>query len=416
MSSEETSFISPLAGLRVLGVTVYLAGPFTLVNLARLGAEAIKVEVPEYGDPTRGNGPFADPDGYSPTKETDSQLSTRFLKRSQGVKSVTLNLKHPEGKQMFLDMAAKSDVVVENLSPGAMRRLGLGYEDVLKVNPKIIYASISGYGQTGPHSHRKAHDPEIQGMSGIMDINGDPDGPPMRVGFYIADLVTPIFTCYSILAALRNRDITGKGQYLDVSMMDTLTSLMFVENIEEALYAGEPLRMGNGIRGGPMGLYHTKDGDIIITVASDDQWERLAKAIGAPHLIEDPRFARFLDRGKNLDAARSSVQEILMTFTKKEALKILDQNDVPCSDVRSVSQIIDDQHFWDRGTLRSMRSQAFDEDLPGIVSGFPVVFSGGSLPQETGAPLLGQQNADIYGDILGIDESHLSRLESDGVI
>ena len=318
--------------------------------------------------------------------------------------------------QMFLDMAAKSDVVVENLSPGAMRRLGLGYEDVLKVNPKIIYASISGYGQTGPHSHRKAHDPEIQGMSGIMDINGDPDGPPMRVGFYIADLVTPIFTCYSILAALRNRDITGKGQYLDVSMMDTLTSLMFVENIEEALYAGEPLRMGNGIRGGPMGLYHTKDGDIIITVASDDQWERLAKAIGAPHLIEDPRFARFLDRGKNLDAARSAVQEILMTFTKKEALNILDQNDVPCSDVRSVSQIIDDQHFWDRGTLRSMRSQAFDEDLPGIVSGFPVVFSGGSLPQETGAPLLGQQNADIYGDILGIDESHLSRLEFDGVI
>ena len=416
MSSEETDFISPLAGLRVLGVTVYLAGPFTLVNLARLGAEAIKVEVPGYGDPTRGNGPFADPDGYSATKETDLQLSTQFLKRSQGVKSVTLNLKHPEGRQMFLDMAAKSDVVVENLSPGAMRRLGLGYEDVRKVNPEIIYASISGYGQTGPHSHRKAHDPEIQGMSGIMDINGDPDGPPMRIGFYIADLVTPIFTCYSILAAIRNRDITGKGQYLDVSMMDTLTSLMFVENIEEALYAGEPLRMGNGIRGGPMGLYHTKDSDIIITVASDDQWERLAKAIDAPHLIEDPRFARFLDRGKNLDAARSAVQEILMRFTKQEALALLDKNDVPCSDVRSVSQIIDDQHFWDRGTLRAMRSQAFDEDLPGIVSGFPVAFSGGKLPQESGAPLLGQQNTDIYGDLLGMDESYLSKLESDGVI
>ena len=416
MSSEETDFISPLAGLRVLGVTVYLAGPFTLVNLARLGAEAIKVEVPGYGDPTRGNGPFADPDGYSATKETDLQLSTRFLKRSQGVKSVTLNLKHPEGRQMFLDMAAKSDVVVENLSPGAMRRLGLGFEDVRKVIPKIIYASISGYGQTGPHSHRKAHDPEIQGMSGIMDINGDPDGPPMRIGFYIADLVTPIFTCYSILAAIRNRDITGKGQYLDVSMMDTLTSLMFVENIEEALYAGEPLRMGNGIRGGPMGLYHTKDSDIIITVASDDQWERLAKAIDAPHLIEDPRFARFLDRGKNLDAARSAVQEILMRFTKQEALALLDKNDVPCSDVRSVSQIIDDQHFWDRGTLRAMRSQAFDEDLPGIVSGFPVAFSGGKLPQESGAPLLGQQNTDIYGDLLGMDESYLSKLESDGVI
>ena len=165
-----------------------------------------------------------------------------------------------------------------------------------------------------------------------------------------------------------------------------------------------------------MGLFVTKDGDIVFTVASDDQWERLAKAIDAPHLIEDPRFARFLDRGKNLDAARSAVQEILMRFTKQEALNLLDKNDVPCSDVRSVPQIIDDPHFWDRGTLRSMRSQAFDEDLPGIVSGFPVVFSGGKLPQESGAPLLGQQNTDIYGDLLGMDESYLSKLKSDGVI
>ena len=317
--AEDNKVMAPLSGIRVLGVTVYLAGPFTLVNLARLGAESIKVEVPRFGDPTRGNGPFASPDGYSATPETDKHLSTRFLKRSQGVKSVTLNLKHAEGRQMFLDMAEESDVVVENLSPGAMRRLRLGYEDVSAVNPGIVYASISGYGQTGPHSHRKAHDPEIQGMSGIMDINGDPEGPPMRIGFYIADLVTPLFTCYSIVAALRERDRTGKGQHLDVSMMDTLTSLMFVENIEEALNAGEPLRMGNGIRGGPMGLYHTKDGDIIVTVASDDQWQRLAMALNAPHLTKDPRFAKFLDRGKNISAARLAIQDLLMEFTKDEA-------------------------------------------------------------------------------------------------
>ena len=140
----DANAMEPLSGIRVLGVTVYLAGPYTLVNLARLGAESIKVEMPGSGDPTRGNGPFASPEGYSATKESEDHLSTRFIKRSQGVKSVTLNLKHPEGRQMFLDLAERSDVVVENLSPGAMRRLGLGYEDVAAVNPGIVYASISG--------------------------------------------------------------------------------------------------------------------------------------------------------------------------------------------------------------------------------------------------------------------------------
>lgn len=408
--------MEPLSGIRVLGVTVYLAGPYTLVNLARLGAESIKVEMPGSGDPTRGNGPFASPEGYSATKESEDHLSTRFIKRSQGVKSVTLNLKHPEGRQMFLDMAERSDVVVENLSPGAMRRLGLGYKDVAAVNPGIVYASISGYGQTGPHSHRKAHDPEIQGMSGIMDINGETEGPPMRIGFYIADLVTPIFTCYSVVAALRERDRTGKGQYLDVSMMDTLTSLMFVENIEEAVNAGEPLRMGNGIRGGPMGLYNTKDGDIIVTVASDDQWQRLTGALDAPELMNDRRFAKFLDRGRNVAAARKAVQDILIKFTKDEAINLLESNDVPCSDVRGVVDVMKDPHFRERGTLRPMRSQTFKDDLPGIVSGFPVVFSGGSLPQTKGAPGLGQQNSEIYGNLLGADESKLSSLKENGVI
>ena len=413
---EEPMSMSPLSGIRVLGVTVYLAGPFTLVNLARLGAESIKVEVPGSGDPTRGNGPFASPDGYSPTKVTENQLSTRFLKRSQGVKSVTINLKHPEGKQIFLDLAKQSDVVVENLSPGAMRRLGLSFEEVSTVNPSIVYASISGYGQKGRYSQRKAHDPEIQGMSGIMDMNGDQNGPPMRIGLYIADLVTPIFACYSILAALRERDKTGKGQHLDVSMMDTLTSLMFVENIEETIMLGESPRMGNGIRGGPMGLYHTKDGDIIITVASDEQWGRLARALDAPHLLKDSRFATFLDRGTNLTEARSAVQKLLGALSKKQALKLLDDSDVPCSEVRSVSDVIADPHFFERGTLFPMRSQAFEEDLPGIASGFPVIFSGGPLPESTGAPLLGMQNAEIFGTLLKINKERIHSLRVDGVI
>ena len=150
--------------------------------------------------------------------------------------------------------------MLENLAPGSLKKIGLGYEDITKVNPQIVYCSISGYGQTGPYAAKPAHDPQIQGMSGLMDINGDPDGDPTRVGFYIGDLVTPIFACYSILGALRNRDLTGEGKYLDVSMMDTLTALMFMENLEEDMDSGVPLRTGNNSRGGPTGLYQGSDG------------------------------------------------------------------------------------------------------------------------------------------------------------
>lgn len=180
-----------LEDIRVLGVTVFLAGPYCCMNLAKLGAEVIKIEIPGRGDPVRDNGPFIGPNGKSPTRQTDQDISTRFLKRTQGVKSVTLNLKHEQGRKMFLELARSSDVIIENLAPGSMTRLGLGYEDVSEVNQGIIYCSISGYGQTGPYSSKPAHDPQIQAMSGLMDINGDADRPPTRVGFYIGDLVTP---------------------------------------------------------------------------------------------------------------------------------------------------------------------------------------------------------------------------------
>lgn len=413
---EVKKSMSPLAGLRVLGVTVYLAGPFAMMNLARLGAECVKVEMPGVGDPSRGNGPFASPDGYVETQESEKHLSTRFLKRAQGLKSVTLNLKDPKGLEIFMELVKKSDVLVENLSPGAMKRLGLGYEEVSKVNSGIIYTSISGYGQSGPHSHRKAHDPQIQGMSGLMDINGSESEPPTRVGFYIGDLVTPLFACYSVLAALREKDRTGYGQHLDVSMMDSLTSLMFMENLEEAIMYGEPLRQGNNSRGGPMGLYHTKDGDITLTVASDDQWHRLARALDAPELIVNPKFATFIERNRNVVEARGKVQTILDRYTRDEAIKLLEENKVPCGLVRTVPEIIEDSHFWDRGTLQPMKSSAFAESVPGIASGFPVEFSAGELPQSKGAPMLGEHNHEIYHEVLGISSQNLEQYERNGII
>ncbi len=408
--------MKPLQDIRVLGVTVFLAGPFCAMNLARLGAEVIKVEVPGHGDPVRGNGPFVGPDGVHSSRQSDQDISTRFMKRTQGVKSITLNLKHPEGRDLFLELARSSDVVVENLSPGSMKRLGLSYSEVSEVNHGIVYCSISGYGQTGPYAKKPAHDPEIQGMSGLMDITGESDGPPTKVGFFISDLVTPLFACYSILAALREKDRTGQGQYLDVSMMDTLASLMFTENLEDAIEAGLPMRTGNTSRAGPTGLYHTQDGDISLTVSSDDQWRRLSRALKAPELLEDPRFTSYHSRMTHVEAAQEAVQNIIGNFTRRKIIERLEEGDVPCAPIRTAAEAMADRHFWDRGTLRSMYHSAIEEPVRGVGSGFPVIFSGGPLPELAGAPMLGMHNQEIYSGLLGRSQDDLQRLMGDGAI
>lgn len=409
--------MQPLAGIRVLSVTVYLAGPFAAMSLARLGAEVIKVEIPGRGDPVRGNGPFAGPEGTHPHPNSADDLSTRFLKRTQGVKSITLDLKTPQGKQLFLDLAKQSDVLLENLAPGSLRRAGLGYDAVAAVNPGIVYASISGYGQTGPYQDKPAHDPQIQGMSGLMDINGEADGPPVKVGFYIGDLVTPMFACYSILAALREKDRTGIGQHLDVSMMDTLVSLMFMENLEESIDAGLPLRTGNISRSGPTGLYHAIGGDLSITVTSDDQWRRLGDALQCPELLQDPRFDTYVARTENVEQARQEIQNRIGAMPLDAALERLETHDVPCAPVRTAEQVMNDRHFWQRGSLTPMRHGAMPEPVANAVAaGFPVRFSGGELPPLPGAPTLGMHNHEVLSGILGITDAQLSELAAQGVI
>ncbi len=406
----------PLEDIRVLAVTVFLAGPFCSMNLARLGAEVIKVEAPGRGDPIRGIGPFAGPDGVHSTQRSERDIGTRFIKRSQGVKIITLNLKHSEAREMFLRLAKASDVVLENLAPGSMKRMELGYEDVSNVNPSVVYCSISGYGQTGPYAGKRAHDPQIQGMSGIMDINGEPERPPTRVGFYVSDLVTPLFACYSILAALRQRDRTGEGQYLDASMMDSLAALMFMENLEEAVESGVPLRKGNYSDSGPTGLYHASDGDVTLTAAGDDQWGRLCRALDAEDLMEDPRFADHLERTTNVAVLREKLQQIIGRMTRQQAIDRMEAHNVPCGPVRTVEEVMADQHFWDRGSMLPMRHARMEQPVSGAAAGFPVLFSGGRLPELPGAPLLGMHNEEIYRDLLNMGPRDLKRLQEEAVI
>lgn len=409
--------MQPLKDVRVLSVTVYLAGPFLSMTLARFGADVIKVENPGGGDPIRRNGPFAGPEGLHPTRQTEEDISTKFLKRSEGVKCVTLNLKDPEGRRMFLEMARQSDVVVENLAPGSMKKLGLGYEDVAAVNPGIVYCSISGYGQSGPYAETPAHDHQIQAMSGMMDVNGDPDGPPTRVGVFVGDLATPLYAAFSILAALRHRDQTGEGQYLDASMMDTLATLMFMEPMEEFLAQGLPVRAGNNSRTDPTGLYRLKDGDIIITLANDERWERLCKALKADDLFDDPRYATAVMRRDHIVEVRAALQAKFAEYTSAEAVALLEAADVPVAPVRTLGEVAEDPHFRDRGTLKPMRHHGLAEPVPGgIVPGFPVVFSSGPLPTPRGGVALGHDNADVYGRLLDLDAAAVAALREKGVI
>ena len=236
------------------------------------------------------------------------------------------------------------------------------------------------------------------------------------MGFYIGDLVTPLFACYAITAALREKERTGKGQYLDVSMMDTLTSIMMMDTLEDDVEMGLPLRMGNTTRGGPTGLYRTSDGELTITAASDDQWRRLANALDSPELAEDPRFAEFHSRTANVVEAREEIQKRVEKLTRTEALERFEAADVPCGAVRTVDEAINDRHFWDRRSLLPMRHGKMDEPVPGIVAGFPVIFSGGELPEPYGAPTLGMHNKEIYGGVLNLSDDEFAALKADGVI
>lgn len=409
--------MQPLKEVRVLAVTVFLAGPFLSMTLARFGADVIKVEVPKGGDPVRSLGPFAGPKGVNPTKQTEQDIPTKFLKRTQGVQSVTLNLKDPEGRRLFLELAKQSDVVIENLAPGSMTRLGLGYADVAAVNRSIVYCSISGYGQDGPHADNPAHDHQIQAMAGLMDINGHPDGPPTRVGVYVSDLVTPLYSAFSILAALRHKEQTGEGQYLDASMMDTLASLMFMEPLEEFLADGHPPRAGNNARTGPTGLYHVKDADVIITVGHDHRYVALCEALKAPELATDKRFDDAIKRAENLEMLRAELQNRFAQFKCDEILARLKERDVPVAPVRTLDKVLADPHFRDRGTLQPMRHSLVEEPIEdGIAVGFPIKFSSGALPQMRGAPTLGMDNEEVFGRLLDLGPEDIQALKDKGVV
>ena len=405
-----------LEGIRVLDLTAYLSGPFTGMYLAAMGAEVIKIEQPKVGDPCRWNPPFAGPEGVHYEMKSDIDVSLIYLKRNRNKKSIGLNLKSDAGKDIFKQLVAKSDVVLENFSPGVMERLGFDYETLREINPRIIFCSISGYGQDGPSRNRAAFDLTIQAASGLMDITGFPDGPPARCGAWIGDMTASLYAGWSISTALYSREKTGQGERIDIAMQDSCFSLIMDEALDLHLKMGIPMRAGNrNPRLAPWNVFSTKDGYIVVAVANNAQWASLLKALSREDLADDPRFSNPSLRCKHTDTVEVIVTEWVGQFTSEEALRRLREHKVPCDHVPGIAEVLEDENLHYRGMIHELVHPRAGKT--GIkAAGFPVHFSECPATMDRSAPYPWQHTEEIYTEVLGMSQEELQALKDEGVV
>lgn len=392
-------------------------GPFASLLLAGLGAEVIKVERPKVGDPCRWNPPFSNIGQISFERQAEGDFSLLFLKRNRGKKSITLNLQSEKGKEIFKELAQKVDVVLENFTPGVMDRLGLGYEVLREKNPQLIYCSISGFGQTGPYTDYQAYDLVIQAMSGVLAITGEEDGPPLRCGFLIGDQGSALFAIIAILSAYIERQRTGQGRAIDISMQEGLFSMIMDDTWELVLSQGLPVRTGNRLpRLVPFSVYSSQDGYVVICTASDDQWQNLLKALGRGDLKDDSRYRLSASRVKNVKDVEDLIKNWIKERTTKEAIEILRRNRVPCSPVLGIQDVLNDPQLKHRNMIVDLFHPAYGKVSGASGAGVPFKFSGIDLEYDKPAPLLGEYNEEIYSQLLGYDGEKLSQLKKEGVI
>ncbi len=373
-----------LSGLKVLDLTRVLAGPFCTMILADLGAEVIKIERPETGDDSRAFGPFIG----------DESMYFNGINRNK--KSVELNLKAEEDREVFMKMAKEADVLVENFRPGSMEKLGFSYEELKKVNPTLIYATSSGFGHSGPYSDRPAYDLIIQALAGTMSITGHPDGPPTKVGSSVADIIAGIYTAVGITSALYYREQKGEGQFVDVSMMDCQVSVL--ENAIARYFAtGEnPGRIGNRHPSiTPFAMYNTKDSQVIIAAGSAKLWEDFCRAIGKPELLEDERFKDNRLRTENVEVLEKILEEVFAEKTTREWLDILEGHSIPCAPVNEIEDVVNDPQIKAREMIQEIEHPKLGKvKLPGI----PIKFSKTPGKIRKAAPSLGENNKEYKGE------------------
>jgi formyl-CoA transferase len=343
-----------LESIKVLDLTNVLSGPFATLHLALLGAEVIKVEPPGSGDLARklGNVP----------KLNAELMGTSFLAQNANKKSITLNLKHSSARDIFKKLARQSDVVVENFRPGVMKRLGLGYEVLREINPRIIFCAISGFGQTGPHALKPAYDQIIQGLSGTMAVNGDERLNPLRCGFPVCDTVGGLNAAFAILAALYHRERTGEGQFIDVALLDSIMPLMGWVAANLLIGHQQPALLGNdNFTAAPSGTFATKDGYVNIAANKQEQWEALADALGLPELKTDPRFQERDTRKRNRKALTPLLEVKLKEKDTDYWVAVLNQSDIPSGAILGLEQALSQDQIKHRGTLQSIHAEGIGE-------------------------------------------------------
>jgi CoA:oxalate CoA-transferase len=391
-----------LEGIRVLDFTRVLAGPFCTMMLADLGAEVIKVERPGTGDDSRHFGPFV------------GEESAYFMSINRNKKSVTLNLKDPLAVDIVKRMIKNIDVVVENFRPGVMEKLGLGYEVLKEINPRLVYASSSGFGHTGPYSQLPAYDLILQGMGGIMSITGPDKDHPTKVGSSIADIFAGTFCAIGILAALRHRDRTGEGQEVDVSMLDSQVSIL--ENaISRYFVTGDvPVPIGNRHPSiAPFATFHTTDGFINIAVGNDAIWKRFCDLVGRPELAKDTRFQTNDGRNSNWADLEPLLQDIMSGDSTEGWLKRLREAGVPCGPINNIEQLVNDPQVLSRGMIVDVEHPVAGKvKMPGC----PIKLSATPTNQYKPAPVLGADVGSILQKYAGVSTEEIQELKEKGVV
>ena len=407
----------PLAGLTVLDLTLALAGPFATFLLAGLGARVIKIENPRAPDPCRENPPYLGQDGVSLGRTRPDHVSVSALSRLRGKYGVTLHLKQPGAREVFADLLRQADIVVENFSAGTLDRLGIGYAFAQPVNPRAIYCSISGFGAGATNSGAKAMDTIIQALSGLMMTSGAPGDPPVRVGVPVADLFAPVFGVVGILAALRQRETTGLGQHVDVSMLGVLTSLVAAEPFDILEACGLPQRTGRVVpRLTPFGVYETADGYVAICAPSEPFARGVFAAIGHPEFETDPRFATRDARVAHVDEMNASIEAFTRTRPTADLLTVFERHQVPAAAVRSPDEAVRDPRVRARGETVPLDHPEFGRVADVIGMGVPITFSNAPVESLRAAPGVGQDNALVYGEWLGYGADGVARLRAAGII
>ena len=392
-----------LAGVRILDLTRVLAGPFCTMLLGDMGAEIIKVEEPGKGDDTRTYPPFIE--GYS----------TYFCNMNRNKKSIALDLKKPEAKAVFKEMIKNVDVVIENYKPGTMSKLGIGYDDLKTINPRLIFASISGFGQYGPYKDRPGYDIIGQAMGGLMSVSGWPDSPPTRSGTAMGDILAGLNCCIGILAALKGRDVTGRGQSVDVALVDSVVSAM--ETIIQ-IYLVEkriPGRIGNRYEFiYPYDTFAAADGWVVIGVGNDPVWKRFCQVIGREDLMERPEFKSNPDRIKNNHELNVIVTEWTRQHKVTEIVDLLLANSVPSAPIYNVEQIVNDPHI--AGAREMFVDMLNPQGHPMQVVACPIKFSETKATVRTTAPNLGEHTNLVLKQLAGLNEEQIARLNNSGAL